>query len=163
MKVAFALLSMYATLAAASATPTKVNSHATTYDAPEVSQPQDVNEFVEAVAPPLFEEAAAATQYWICEAVSPSTRAYGWSQGGSESAALSAAKKKCGKSDCNAYSCVNEGCVGLDFGSTTYSLSYATGYGSSDGTEAASKALAACKSKDTGCAKAGYFCSQYIL
>jgi hypothetical protein len=26
-------------------------------------------------------EAASATQYWVCEAVSSSTRHYGWSQG----------------------------------------------------------------------------------
>jgi len=105
---------------------------------------------------------AAATQYWVCEAVSSSTRHYGWSQGGSESSALEAAKKQCGKSDCNSYECAELGCVGIDFGLNSVWLTGATGYGSpkNDGNTAASLALSDCEKYDSHCGKPSYFCSQ---
>ncbi|KAJ7829467.1 hypothetical protein B0H13DRAFT_1916526 [Mycena leptocephala] len=105
---------------------------------------------------------AASTHYWVCVAVSTSSGHYGWSRGGSESSALQNAKKQCGKSDCKSYSCIEEGCVGIDFGSTYVALSYARGYGKNDGSKAASAALSTCKKKSKGCAKAGYFCAARI-
>jgi hypothetical protein len=135
--------------------------------------PFDVPESVDAPAPlvPAHKDAApavaapvaaASTHYWVCVAVSTSSGRYGWSRGGSESSALQSAKKQCGKSDCKSYSCIEEGCVGIDFGSTYVALSYARGYGKNDGSKAASKALSTCKKKSKGCAKAGYFCAARI-
>ncbi|KAJ6580043.1 hypothetical protein DFH09DRAFT_1146396 [Mycena vulgaris] len=129
----------------------------------------DVPESVDATPAPLVpahKDAApvitASTQYWVCVAVSTSSGNYGWSRGGSESSALQNAKKQCGKSDCNYYACIEEGCVGIDFGSTYVALSYARGYGQNDGSKAASTALSTCKEKSKGCAKAGYFCAARI-
>jgi hypothetical protein len=105
---------------------------------------------------------AVSTHYWVCVALSTSSGHYGWSRAGSESSALANAKKECGRSDCKSYSCIEEGCVGLDFGSSYAALSYARGYGKNDGSKAASAALANCKKKSKGCAKAGYFCAARI-
>ncbi|KAJ7829453.1 hypothetical protein B0H13DRAFT_2289743 [Mycena leptocephala] len=113
-------------------------------------------------APVVAASLAASTHYWVCVAVSTSSGHYGWSRGGSESSALQNAKKQCGKSDCKSYSCIEEGCVGIDFGSTYVALSYARGYGKNDGSKAASTALSTCKKKSKGCAKAGYFCAARI-
>ncbi|KAJ6615818.1 hypothetical protein B0H10DRAFT_2039178 [Mycena sp. CBHHK59/15] len=145
-------------------TPALQSSNVTTVAAPHGFTAFDVNESVDAapVSPAFKEAAVAATHYWVCIAVSTSTLRYGWSQGGSESSALKNAKKKCGKSDCKSYSCIEEGCVGIDYGSTYVALSYARGYGKSDGSKAASKALSTCKKKSKGCAKPGYFCAQRI-
>ncbi|KAF7366093.1 DUF4189 domain-containing protein [Mycena venus] len=129
----------------------------------------DVPESVDAAPAPLVPAhkdaapvVAASTHYWVCVAVSTSSGHYGWSRGGSESSALQNAKKQCGKSDCKSYSCIEEGCVGIDFGSTYVALSYARGYGKNDGSKAASTALSTCKKKSKGCAKAGYFCAARI-
>ncbi|KAJ7906788.1 hypothetical protein B0H13DRAFT_2020255 [Mycena leptocephala] len=124
----------------------------TPFDVPE-------SDAAPAVAAPVV---AASTHYWVCVAVSTSSGHYGWSRGGSESSALQNAKKQCGKSDCKSYSCIEEGCVGIDFGSTYVALSYARGYGKNDGSKAASTALSTCKKKSKGCAKAGYFCAARI-
>ncbi|KIM83608.1 hypothetical protein PILCRDRAFT_819243 [Piloderma croceum F 1598] len=112
--------------------------------------------------PAIVDAAAATTQYWVCIAVSRSTGKYGWSQGGSESSALSNAKSKCGKNDCSIYSCQERGCIGIDYGVGVVAVSRAYGYGSKDGSEAASKALSTCKADTHGCGKPGYFCAHYI-
>ncbi|KAJ7199443.1 hypothetical protein GGX14DRAFT_468003 [Mycena pura] len=126
----------------------------------------DIPESVDAAPAPTQKEAAAvltaSTHYWVCAAVSTSSGRYGWSRGSSESSALQNAKKECGKSDCKSYSCIEEGCVGIDFGSTYVALSYARGYGKNDGSKAASTALSTCRKKSKGCAKAGYFCAARI-
>lgn len=170
-------------------TPTPGSSGVTKYSAPANFKPYDVDGSVdpnEGKKPSTADtKSAAAAQYWVCEAVSsstghygwaqgkycrdahlnmwtPLTQFYGWSSGGSEASALKAAKQKCGKGDCNSYSCIEEGCVGLDFGSHSFSLSYARGFGKNDGPKAASKASSECKKFDAHCAKAGYFCAKYI-
>ena len=111
----------------------------------------------------VMDAAAATTQYWVCIAVSQSTGKYGWSQGGSESSALSKAKSKCGKKDCSIYACQERGCVGIDYGVGLVAVSRASGYGSKDGSKAASKALSTCKADTHGCGKPGYFCAHYIV
>jgi len=128
----------------------------------------DLEKSVDGISSPepesKFVDAAAATQYWVCIAVSPSTGKYGWSQGGSESSALGKAKSKCGKKDCSTfYSCQEYGCVGIDYGSKYVALSRAYGYGSKDGSKAAGKALSVCKSHTHGCKKPGHFCAKRII
>ena len=107
-------------------------------------------------------KSAADTQYWVCVALSKSTLQYGWSQGGSESSARSEAEKRCGKKDCTIYECIEEGCVGLDYGTDSAWLSYARGYGGDDGSKAASVAKAACEKHGHGGGRPGYFCAEYI-
>lgn len=144
-------------------TPAAGVTHVTTFPAPPGFKPVDVEHSVRANPPGhAFEGASAANQYWVCVAVSKNTFSYGWSQGGSKSSALQNAKNKCGKGDCDIYSCVEEGCVGLDFGSGSASVVYAYGYGGNDGPQAANMALSTCRQRDTGCAKSGYFCAKYI-
>jgi len=111
----------------------------------------------------IVDAAAATTQYWVCIAVSRSTGKYGSSQGGSESSALKKAKSKCGKKDCTIYSCQEQGCVGIDYGVGVVAVSRAYGYGSKDGSKAASKALSTCKADTHGCGKPGYFCAHRII
>jgi len=144
-------------------TPTTGVTDVTTYAAPPGFKASDVMHSADA-SPQNFslKEASAAAQYWVCVAVSQSTFRYGWSQGDSESSALQNAKNKCGEGDCDIYSCVEEGCVGLDFGSRYAAVSYASGYGGNDGSQAANKALSTCRQRDIGCAQPGYFCAQYI-
>ncbi|KAF7370169.1 DUF4189 domain-containing protein [Mycena sanguinolenta] len=169
MKLTFALLALTASgISSVLGVPALQTSNVTTLPAPDGFTPFDVSESVDAAPAPSSPAhkdalvAAASAQYWVCIAVSTSKLNYGWSQGGSESAALQNAKKKCGKSDCTFYTCIEEGCVGIDYGSTYVAQSYARGYGTSDGSKAASSALAKCKANSKGCAKAGYFCAARI-
>ncbi|KAF8189173.1 hypothetical protein K438DRAFT_1833079, partial [Mycena galopus ATCC 62051] len=143
-------------------------SNVTTHPTPHGFTAFDIPESVDAAptpSVPAHEDAvvAASTNYWVCVAVSTWTGRYGWSQGGSESSALQNAKKKCGK-DCTSYvySCIAEGCVGIDYGSTYVALSYARGYGRNDGSKAANTALLECKKKSKRCGKPGYFCAERI-
>jgi hypothetical protein len=108
-------------------------------------------------------DAAVSAQPWVCIAVSRSTGRYGWSQGSSESSALSRAKSECGKKDCSIFSCQERGCVGIDYGVGVIVVSRASGYGSNDGSKAASKALSTCKSRARGCGRPGFYCAQYII
>lgn len=110
----------------------------------------------------LVDAAAATTHYWVCISVSPSTGKHGWSQGSSESSALKKAKSKCGKKDCNFDKCQERGCVGIDYGVDMVVVSRVYGYGSKDGSKAASKALSTCKSATHGCGKPGYFCAHHV-
>ncbi|KAJ6478892.1 hypothetical protein C8R45DRAFT_1006187 [Mycena sanguinolenta] len=72
--------------------PALQTSNATTYPTPPGFIAYDVTESVNAASTPFIHAAvAAATQYWVCIAVSSSTGRYGWSQGGSESSALQSA------------------------------------------------------------------------
>ena len=127
-------------------------------------QASDIEPSVDASPKPAsaFVNDATATQYWVCIAGSQSASQYRWSQGDSESSALSKAKSKCGKSDCSFYSCQEQGCVGIDHRSGYVALSSASGYGSSDGSKAAGKALSTCQSHARGCGKPGHFCAQYV-
>jgi hypothetical protein len=84
-------------------------------------------------------DAAVAAQYWVCIAISHSTGKSGWSQGGSDSSALSNAKSKCGKTDCSIYSCQEQGCVGINYGVGVVVVSCASGYGSNDSNKATNK------------------------
>jgi hypothetical protein len=113
-------------------------------------------------APALSRPAASDAEYWVCLAVSPSTLRYGWSQGGSENAALAAAKSYCGQGDCNNYVCVNEGCVAIDFGRNYFAIAYAYGYGQNDGPEAGQFAINICDQHASGCGPANYYCAEYI-
>ncbi|KAJ7906784.1 hypothetical protein B0H13DRAFT_2020239 [Mycena leptocephala] len=162
MKLALSLLTLAASgILGVLGSPALQTSNVTTHpsvDAPAPLVPAH-KDAAPAVAAPVV---AASTHYWVCVAVSTSSGHYGWSRGGSESSALQNAKKQCGKSDCKSYSCIEEGCVGIDFGSTYVALSYARGYGKNDGSKAASTALSTCKKKSKGCAKAGYFCAARI-
>lgn len=143
------------------------NSNSTSIKAPPGFKPIDVHPPTNVVtttgAKPAAVAAAAATQYWVCLAISTGTFQWGAAQGGSESSALAAAKKKCVKKDCTFWRCIELGCIGLDFGNNAAHTSYAQGYGpSATGPKAASVALAGCKKSDTGCAKPGYFCSSRV-
>ncbi|KAJ6589693.1 hypothetical protein B0H19DRAFT_1104526 [Mycena capillaripes] len=168
MKLALSLLTLAASgILGVLGSPALQISNVTTHPVPHGFTAFDVPESVNAAPAPLVPAlkdaaVAASTHYWVCIAVSASSGGYGWSQGGSESSALQNAKKKCGKSDCKSYSCIEEGCVGIDYGSTYVALSYTRGYGKNDGSKAASAALSTCKKKSKGCAKAGYFCAARI-
>ncbi|KAF8189178.1 hypothetical protein K438DRAFT_1833090 [Mycena galopus ATCC 62051] len=167
MKIALSVLTLAASgILGVLGSPALQTSNVTTHPTPHGFTPFDIPESVDAApAPslPAHEDAvvAASAHYWVCVATSTSSGHYGWSQGGSESSALQNAKKKCGKG-CTSYSCIEEGCVGIDYGSTYVALSYERGYGKNDGSKAASAALSACKKKSKGCAKPGYFCAQRI-
>jgi hypothetical protein len=112
--------------------------------------------------PEVALKASAAVEYWICIAVSTTTLRYGWFRSGSEATSLSGAKAECASGDCDLWACVERGCVGIDYGDTTVSVSYATGFGVNDGPTAGNKALSKCQSADTGCGQPGWFCSQFI-
>ncbi|KAJ7882114.1 hypothetical protein B0H13DRAFT_2048526 [Mycena leptocephala] len=163
MKLALSLLTLAASgILGVLGSPALQTSNVTTHPVDGFT-PFDVPESVDAPAPLVPPtRTPRPTHYWVCVAVSTSSGHYGWSRGGSESSALQNAKKQCGKSDCKSYSCIEEGCVGIDFGSTYVALSYARGYGKNDGSKAASTALSTCKKKSKGCAKAGYFCAARI-
>jgi hypothetical protein len=170
MKLALSLLALTASgILGVLGSPALQTSDVTTHPAPHGFTAFDVHGSID--APPASSlsankdaavKVAASTQYWVCIAVSKSTGRYGWYRAGSKSSSLTNAKKKCGKSDCSAYSCIEEGCVGIDYGSTYVALSYARGYGKNDGSKAASLALSTCKKKSKGCAKPGYFCAARI-
>ncbi|KAF7370168.1 DUF4189 domain-containing protein [Mycena sanguinolenta] len=162
MKLTLALLALTASgISSVFGVPALQTSNVTTLPAPQGFTPFDVSESVDAAPAPSSPAhkdalvAAASAQYWVCITVSTSTLTYGWSQGGSESAALQNAKNKCGKGDCTSYSCVEEGCVGIDYGSTYVALSYAVGYGTNDGSKAASLALSKCQANSQGVCKGG--------
>lgn len=164
MKAACFLVALSSVMSIIATPSLSSGSNITTIAAPDSFQPPDIEDYVDSASPGAFkEEAAAATQYWVCIVASTGSGRYGWSRAGSESSAKSKAKKNCGRSDCTLWSCAEKGCVGIDYGSNSVSLSYAIGYGSKDGTEAGTKALAKCKKGDTGCGKPGHFCSQYVV
>jgi hypothetical protein len=170
MKLALSLLTLTASgILGVLGSPALQTSNATAHPVPHGFAAFDVPESVDAAPAPLVSAhkdavaaSAVSTHYWVCIAVSSSSGHYGWSRGGSESSALQSAKKKCGKSDCKSYSCIEEGCVGIDYGSAYVALSYARGYGKNDGSKAASLALSTCKKHSKGCAKPGYFCAARI-
>lgn len=164
MKSAFLLTAIaFSSITSVFGTPTR----RTTLDAltSTATHKFDIESDVNGISEPhsALVNAAAATQYWVCIAVSRSSGKYGWSQGGSESSALKKAKSKCGKKDCSIYSCQERGCVGIDYGVGLVAVSRAYGYGSKDGSKAASKALSTCKSHTHGCGKPGHFCAHYII
>ena len=128
-----------------------------------VSKKFTIEPSVDAASEPHSVLVDTATQYWVCVAVSHGTGKYGWSQGGSESSALSEAKSKCGENDCSTYGCQEQGCVGIDYGVGAVAVSRAYGYGRKDGSMAASKALSTCTSETHGCGKPGYFCAASII
>jgi hypothetical protein len=106
--------------------------------------------------------ASADTEYWVCVTVSPSTFLYGWAQGSTSSAALTAAAQLCGVTDCTKYLCQEEGCVGISIGSGDVGLGYAYGFGQSDASSAAAQAYSQCSAATVNCGSPSYFCAQYI-
>ncbi|KAJ7834573.1 hypothetical protein B0H14DRAFT_3462012 [Mycena olivaceomarginata] len=117
MKLALSLLTLTASgILGVLGSPALQTSNATAHPVPHGFAAFDVPESVDAAPAPLVpahKDAVAASavsnHYWVCIAVSSSSGHYGWSRGGSESSALQSAKKKCGKSDCKSYSCIEEG------------------------------------------------------
>ena len=129
----------------------------------------DVEPSVDASPQPAsdFKDAAASSiHHWVCITVSLRTGRYGWSQGGSLSAALGGATSKCGGAvhGCGSfYQCQELGCVGIDYGVGKVAISRASGYGRQDGRKAEDKARSICKSQTHGCKKPGHFCANQII
>lgn len=81
----FFAITLFSSIVGVLGTPTPGTTNVTTYPTPPGFKPYDVEDSVDASQKPSTGtnnfEAAAATQYWVCEAVSSSTGYYGWSQG----------------------------------------------------------------------------------
>lgn len=167
------LVAAASVLATAVATPAGTTSTSNSSGSGAIVAPKgftwDASNQSPAPAPPLAEvaasKAAAGPYYWVCLAISVSNFQYGWSQGTSESAALSAAKKQCKRGDCTAWSCARRGCVGLSRGSTGAGHAAAAGYGSEskDRSKVASLVTAQCRKLSNGCEAAKTYCSNSAI